>query len=121
MDVSHLPLKCPNGEEQAMKQYFKDFYSIVFMAIVDAEYRFIWASVGAPGNIHDSTLLQPTDLWKRILGGEMSTNVFQQVEDVESSWLSSGLASSPLVSGAFFPGSIACWGWQLSLKLMIGY
>ena len=54
------------------------------MAIVDAEYRFIWASVGGPGNIHDSTLLQSTDLWKRILGGEMSTIVVQQAEDVET-------------------------------------
>ena len=84
MDGSHLPIKCPNGEEQAMKQYFKDFYLIVLMAIVDAEYRFIWASVVGPGNIHDSTLLQSTDLWKRILGGEMSTNVVQQAEDVET-------------------------------------
>ena len=61
VDGSHLPIKCPNGGAQAMKQYFnfKGFDSIVLMALVDAEYRFIWASVGAPGNTHDSTLLNP--------------------------------------------------------------
>ena len=40
------------------------------MALVIAEYQFIWASVGAPGNTHDSALL-------------MIPNVVQQVEDVE--------------------------------------
>ena len=40
-----------------MKQYynFKNFYSAVLLALVDAKYRFIWASLGAPGNTHDST------------------------------------------------------------------
>ena len=50
------------------------------MALVDAEYQFIWASVGAPGNAHGSTLLQSTDLWKRIVGREMILNVVQQGE-----------------------------------------
>ena len=69
VDGSHLPIKCPNGGAQAMKQYFnfKGFYSIVLMALADAEYRFIWASVGAPGNIHNSTLLQSTDIWRKIV------------------------------------------------------
>ena len=73
VDGSHLPIKCPNGGAQAMKQYFnfKGFYSIVLMALVDAVYRFICASVGAPGNTHDSTLLQSTDLWKKIVDGKL--------------------------------------------------
>ena len=35
-----------------MKQYcsFNGFYSIVLMALVDAEYSFIWAAVGTRGN-----------------------------------------------------------------------
>ena len=70
-------------ERKPKNNTLKGFYSIVLMILVDAEYRFIWAPVGAPGNRHDSTLLQATDLWKRIVGGEMIPNVFQQVEDVE--------------------------------------
>ena len=59
MDDSYLPRKSRNGETQAMKQNFnfKGFYSIVLMALVDAEYQFVWTSLGAPGNTHDSTLL----------------------------------------------------------------
>ena len=55
IDGSHLPMKCPPGCPKAMKQYynFKNFYSIILLALVDPKYRFIWASVGAPGNTHD--------------------------------------------------------------------
>ena len=66
------------------------------MALVDPEYRFIWASVGAPGITHDSTQLQSTDLWKRIVGGEMISDVVQQVENVE-------IPPLVLVDGAFPP------------------
>ena len=85
VDGSHLPIKCPNGGAQAMKQYFnfKGFYSIVLMALVDAEYRFIWASVGAPGNTHDSTLFQSTELWGRIVDGNAIPNIVQKVNDVD--------------------------------------
>ena len=57
IDGSHLLIKCPNGGQEVMKQYynFKNFYSVVLLALVDAKYRFIWTSLGAPGNTHDST------------------------------------------------------------------
>ena len=85
VDGSHLPIKCPKGGAQAMKQYFnfKGFYSIVLMALVDAEYRFIWASVGTPGNTHDSTLMQSTELWDRIVAGNVIPNIVQQIDNVD--------------------------------------
>ena len=45
-----------------MKQYrdSKNFYSILLLALVDAKYRFIFASLDAPGNTHDLTLFQLT-------------------------------------------------------------
>ena len=85
IDGSHLPIKCPRGGAKARKQYFnfKGFYSIILLALVDAQYRFIWASVGAPGNTHDSTLFQSTRLWKQISDGKIVPNLVQQVKDVE--------------------------------------
>ena len=53
------------------------------MELGDAEYWFIWASVGAPGNINDFALLQSTNFWTRIVGGKIIPNVVQQVEDVK--------------------------------------
>ena len=46
--------------QEAMKQYynFKNFYSVVLLGLIDANYRFIWASLGAPGNTYDSTYFQ---------------------------------------------------------------
>ena len=66
------------------------------IAVVDAEFWFIWASVGVPVNTHDSTLLQSTDLWKRIVRGEMILNIVQQVEDVEIPPLILGDGAFPL-------------------------
>ena len=56
-----------------MKQYYnyKNFYSVILLALVDAHYRFIWASIGAPGNTHDSTLFQSTNLRSRITSCEI--------------------------------------------------
>ena len=98
VDGSHLPIKCPKGGAQAMNQYFnfKGFYSIVLMALVDAEYRFIWASVGAPGNTHDSTLMQSTELWDRIVAGNVIPNIVQQIENVDIPLLILGDGAFPL-------------------------
>ena len=44
IDGSHIPIHCPPGGAEAAKEYhnFKNFYSVVLMAIVDAKYRIIW-------------------------------------------------------------------------------
>ena len=85
IDDSHLPIKCPAGGPEAMKSYFnfKGFYSIVLMALVDAQYKFIWASVGAPGNTHDSTNFQSTKLWEGICSGVVILDKMQVCNDVE--------------------------------------
>ena len=68
VDECHLPIKCPKGGLESAKEYhnFKNFYSIVVMAIVDEKDRFMWASSGYPGNSHDAIILKSTDLYHRI-------------------------------------------------------
>ena len=72
IDGCHIPLRCPDGGLAACKDYhnFKNFYSIVLMAMVDAKYRFIWGSCGFPGNSHDSIIFQSTQLWTNISEGQ---------------------------------------------------
>ncbi|CAB3995080.1 Hypothetical predicted protein [Paramuricea clavata] len=72
IDGCHIPLKCPPGGMEACKEYnnFKNFYSIVLMALVDSHYRFIWGSCGYPGNSHDSIIFQSTELWSNIKDGD---------------------------------------------------
>ena len=52
VDGCHLPIKCPRGGLESAKEYynFKNFYSVVIMAMVDAKKRFIWDSSGLPDN-----------------------------------------------------------------------
>ena len=69
---------------------FKNFYAIVLLALVHARYRFTWVSVGTPGNTHDSTYFQPTDLWNRT---EAALVIPDQVQVVNS------LEVPPLVVG----------------------
>ena len=71
LDGCHIPMKCPPGGLQSCKEYhnFKNFYSIVLMAMVDSHYRFVWGSCGFPGNSHDAVIFRSTDLWTRIQEG----------------------------------------------------
>ena len=81
VDGCHIPIKCPAGGLEACKEYhnFKNFYSVILMSMVDAKYRFLWGSCGYPGNSHDSIILQSTNLWDEIQGGNLLPN-FSQIE-----------------------------------------
>ncbi len=65
VDICHIPIKCPPGGANAGKENhnFKNVYSIILMALVDARYRFIWGSCGFPGNSHNYIVMQSTFLW----------------------------------------------------------
>lgn len=67
LDGCHIPIKCPHDVAGRRDYYnYKNFYSIVLMALVDAKGRFIWAQAGMPGNVHDSTILQSTNIWHQL-------------------------------------------------------
>ncbi|XP_038050624.1 protein ANTAGONIST OF LIKE HETEROCHROMATIN PROTEIN 1-like [Patiria miniata] len=85
VDGCHIPIKCPAGGLEACKEYhnFKNFYSIVLMGLVDAKYRFIWASCGFPGNSHDSIILQSTDLWEKLQEGQVIPPYAKTVDGVD--------------------------------------
>ena len=71
LDGCHIPIKCPPGGLEACKEYhnFKNFYSIVLMAMVDSHSRFVWGSCGYPGNSHDAIIFRSTNLWNSIQDG----------------------------------------------------
>ena len=45
---------------------FKKCYSVTNMGFIGANKHFLWARVGAPGSVHDSTLLQSSDIFRSI-------------------------------------------------------
>ena len=71
VDGCQIPIKCPPGGNEASKEYhnFKEFYSLVLMAFVDAKYQFIFANCGLPGNTHDSMIFQSTSIYRKISRG----------------------------------------------------
>ena len=71
LDGCHNRMKCLPGGFQSCKEYhnFKNFYSMVLMAVVDSHYRFVWGSCGFPGNSHDAVIFRSTGLWTRIQEG----------------------------------------------------
>jgi hypothetical protein len=105
IDGSHIPIKCPPGGREANKQYhnFKNFYSIIVLSLVDAKYRFIWNSVGATGNTHDSTLFQSSTLYENLTNGNIEFGEAHKVKGVAVPPIILGDGAFPLKSWLMKP------------------
>jgi hypothetical protein len=61
LDGKHVGIKCPkNGG--SMYYNYKGFHSIVLMALVDADYKFMWVEAGSNGSASDAQLFNACDL-----------------------------------------------------------
>ena len=59
--MGNIAIKCPkNGG--SLYFYFKMFHSIVLMALVDADYKFIWVGIGANGSVSDAAIFSQSEL-----------------------------------------------------------
>ena len=105
IDGCHIPIKCPPGGQEACKEYhnFKNFYSVVLMAMVDSHYRFIWGSYGYPGNSHDSIIFQSTDLWSKIQKGNYLPQIAKKVGSQDVPPLVVGDSAFPFTSWLMKP------------------
>ena len=84
-DGCHISIKCPLGGAEACKEFynFKNFYSLVLMALIDSKYRFIWASAGFPGNSHDAVILKSTNLYKSLISHQVFQPIAQDLDGSE--------------------------------------
>ena len=84
IDGCHIPIKCPAGSLKSCKEYhnFKNFYSIVMMAMVDSNCRFIWGTCGFPGNSHDAIIFQSTQMWSDIKEGKFIPQIAKNINGV---------------------------------------
>lgn len=65
IDGKHIVIQCPpkSGSEH---YNYKGTFSFVLLALVDSDYRFIFADVGAQGRISDGGVSQNSALWEKI-------------------------------------------------------
>lgn len=61
LDGKHVACRCP---PKTGSQYFnyKGFYSVVLLALVDADYKFLWADLGGCGSASDAQIYNDSEL-----------------------------------------------------------
>lgn len=68
LDGKHVPIRCPKNGGSLYYNY-KGYHSIVLMALVDADYR--WVNIGAQGGFSDAQIWNQSDLKQAIERGLM--------------------------------------------------
>jgi hypothetical protein len=70
LDGKHIACKCPPKCRSTYFNY-KKYYSIVLLALVDYDYKFIWADIGGRGAASDAPLWNESDLKAATEDGEL--------------------------------------------------
>lgn len=65
MDGKHIMLQAPFHSGTEFYNY-KTFFSIVMLALVDANYNFLYVDVGSPGRISDGGVFKNTQLYLKL-------------------------------------------------------
>jgi len=68
LDGKHIRIIQPANTEAQYYNY-KHFYSIVLMALVNADHEFIFIDVGKNGRISDGGIIEYTEFYKRLTSG----------------------------------------------------
>lgn len=71
LDGKHILLQAPFKTGTEFFNY-KGHFSIVLMALVDANYSFTYVNVGCQGRISDGGVFKNTDLWKSLVNKSLN-------------------------------------------------
>ncbi|XP_063417250.1 uncharacterized protein LOC134699716 [Mytilus trossulus] len=70
LDGKHIRIRKPPNSGSLFFNY-KHFFSTVMMALVDADYKFIWLSVGSYGSASDSQIFRDSELRPMLENGTL--------------------------------------------------
>ncbi|XP_045121906.1 protein ALP1-like [Portunus trituberculatus] len=70
LDGKHVAIRRPPNSGSMYFNY-KGFYSIILMALVDADYKFIWADVGGAGSASDAQIYNASELKECVEDGTL--------------------------------------------------
>lgn len=72
LDGKHVKIKCPPNSGSNYWCVYKHCYSIVLLALVDADYKFIWADTGGVGHMSDCQIFNQSELKEVMENDEVS-------------------------------------------------
>lgn len=61
LDGKHVAIRCPPNTGSLYHNY-KGFFSIVLLALVDAQYKFLWVDIGGMGSMSDCQIFNESEL-----------------------------------------------------------
>ena len=61
LDGKHVAIRCP-PDSGSLYYNYKGFYSVVMLALVDADYNFLWVDVGSNGSSSDAQIFNDSEL-----------------------------------------------------------
>ena len=70
IDGKHIEIKCPRNSHSVYYNY-KGYYSIVLLAIVSYDYKFMWVDVGANGSASDTSIFNRSELKRDFENGNI--------------------------------------------------
>lgn len=65
LDGKHIAIKCPPNSGSLYYNY-KHFYSIILMALADADYKFLYVDIGANGSASDGGVFNDSDIYRAL-------------------------------------------------------
>ena len=70
IDGKHIKITCPANEGSNYFNY-KGFYSVVLMALVDGDYKFLWIEAGTQGSASDAQIFNDCELKEALEDGSI--------------------------------------------------
>ena len=61
LDGKHIAIRCP-AKTGSLFHNYKGFFSVVLLALVDADYKFLWIDIGGYGSMSDAQIYNNSEL-----------------------------------------------------------
>jgi hypothetical protein len=75
IDGKHIAIKRPTKSGTTYHNY-KNFFSMILLALVDGDYKFMWVDVGANGSTSDTAVFNDTNLKLALQNGQHEKIIF---------------------------------------------
>jgi hypothetical protein len=79
IDGCHIPISAPVGEHKAAYINRKGFFSVNLQGVCDSERLFTDVYIGEVGSVHDATVFKRSDLYEKMMSGELGLNEHQHI------------------------------------------